>query len=957
MEPTKKPWYVRKSESYKISRPVNSSKAHQGFRTRSLGATHSRVSLNSTGSYGSISGGRYVSRSGTRSSGLGPSLEGSLYSERSMQSSDSLYSSTANDIDRPPGVYRTRSIEELLDKYAPLPIPKKGRQDKSTGSLDRLTSGKERIKFAIAYSSAKVGASPVLSPNRVSNVDSGESTSSIFVSKPSVTTEDVVEDVFSIDDGNNVLNLEGYGASVTESSTDIDTEAYTSAYYSQPVSVPYVGNALESEIPVKRPSPLNFDLLGSSEGVSVSPRDASYPDLESPMRTRRSPIASPVRTRSPIASPVRTRSPIASPVRTRSPISSPVRTRRSPSGSVRSYVRNQKSQSSQPRSPTGTVISRISQPRSPTGSIRSPSRSPTGTKRAFDIQNWSPTSSIRSCSSHSRSPTGSTRSQGSQTRSPTHSQQKYPTKSLEFQTASVTEAARPHFIHSWSPDIFQTIVDPSKTCNIDYNLSSSHSSSIPSQRSSFLNKYSSASEFAPIHTKLSQNVIIPSPDSNSSQWAPVSSFHNQARRRSSASLDTATDKYIDILGSDCHEEYISTDYLELNISPIGRESPSSPCRDIKIIKTNTPRSSPPLLKDKSHDVIQSKSSVFTKELPDDLIRETSNLLSPMTRERNESGGSDSAIDMDGSSGDENKLIWQSPSSRPEHFVADRIFSNDMRSSATNADETSPCTHESSIGDSSSVFRCISMSEIHQSPLENTDHVRTDSQDSSTSIKQQDRPLSPRIPFSKVQTPSFTKIIHPPPSVVISDHSHDDLPSPKTPDDIKDSKVFSEVEQVADSLTSKKGYISLTRSLSDLSSKSDINLDPTYNADRRSSERRLSFSSTTSERSDSIKSGLSDSSYSIDDEDLDFMPHRRKLSAPVSEAPILFTVSCIRTRLTKDSTSEGVRRQQDVFGGFPLAQENLGKSFPVGEKSENFSILKERQEIFGHSGEIRSEKKL
>ena len=868
MEPTKKPWYVRKSESYKISRPVESSKAHQGFRTRSLGATHSRVSLNSTGSYGSISGGRYVSRSGTRSSGLGPSLEGSLYSERSMQSSDSLYSSTANDLDRPPGIYRTRSIEELLDKYAPLPIPKKGRQDKSTGSLDRLTSGKERIKFAIAYSSAKVGASPVLSPNRVSNADSGESTSSIIVSKPSVTTDDVVEDVFSIDDRNNVLNLEGYGASVTESSMDIDTEAYTSAYYSQPVSVPYVGIALESERPVKRPSPLNFDLLGSSEGVSVSPRDTSYPDLESPMGSRRSPIASPVRTRSPIASPVRTR--------------------RSPSGSVRSYVRNQKSESSQPRSPTGAGISHISQPRSPTGSIRSPSRSPTGAKRAFDIQNWSPTSSIRSCSSHSRSPIGSTRSQGSQTRSPTHNQQKYPTKSLEFQTASVTEAARPHFIHSWSPNIFQTIVDPSKTCNIDYNLSSSHSSSIPSQRSSFLNTYSSASEFAPIHTKLSQNVIIPSPGSSSSQWAPVSSFHNQARRSPSASLDTATDKYIDILGSDCHEEYISTDYLELNISPIGRESPSSPCRDIKIIKTNTPRSSPPLLKDKSHDVIQSKSSVFTKELPDDLIRETSNLLSPMTRERNESGGSDSAIDMDGSSGDENKFIWQSPSSRPENFVADRIFSNDMRSSATNADETSPCTHESSIGDSSSVFRCISMSEIHQSSLENTDHVRTDSQDSSTSIKQQDRPLSPRIPFSKVQTPSFTKIIHPPPSVVISDHSHDDLPSPKTPDDIKVSKVFSEVEQVADSLTSKKGYISLTRSLSDLSSKSDINLDPTYNVDRSSSERRLSFSSTTSERSDSIKSGLSDSSYSIDDEDLDFMPHRRKLSAPVR----IYFIYCI-----------------------------------------------------------------
>ena len=865
MEPNKKPWYMRKSESCKISRPVNSSKTHQDFRTRSLGATHSGVSLSSTGSYGPITGGRYVNRSGTRSSGLGPSLEGSLYSERSMYSSDSLYSSTANDLDRPPGLYRTRSIEELLDKYAPLPIPKKGRRGKSTGSLDRLTSGKERIKFAIAYSSAKVGASPVLSPNRISNADNAESTSATFASNPSVTADDVVEDVFSIDDANNVLNLEGYGASATESSTDIDTETYTLAYYSQPVSVPYVGKALELKTSVKRPSPLNFDLLRSSEGVSVSSEDVSYPDLESPVRTRRSPIPSPTRTKKSS-------------------------TNNSPRDTVRSYVRNQKSQSSQPRSPTITGISHVSPPRSPTGSIRSQSsesRSPTRTRRPFDIQNWSPTNSIRSYSSHSRSPTGSVKSQGSQTRSPTHRQQKSPTKSLEFQTVSACEAARPQVIHSVLPEheTFQSISadDQSKTYNIDYNLSSSsHSSSIPSQKSSFLYKYSPASEFAHIHNKLSQNVIIPSPVSDSSRQAPVSSSPSHASGRPSSGLDAVTDRYMDILGPDCHEEYISTDYLEFSISPMCRESPCSPGRDIKIIKTNTPRSSPPLLKDKSHEVILSTSSVFTKELPDDLIRETSNLLSPMTRERNESGGSDSAIDMDGSSGDENRLIFQSPQNISENLYVDGIVNNDNRhSNTTNASETSLSLYESSIHNSSSVFRCIPASEMHHSSLESTDHVRTDSQDSSTSAKQQDRPLSPRIPFSKVQTPSFTKIIHPPPSVVISDHSYDDLSSPKTPDDIKEPKAFSE-EQTSDLLTSKKGYISLTSSLSDLSSKSDINLDPAFNADRRNSERRLSFSSTTSERSDSIKSGLSDSSYSIDDEDLDFMPHRRKLSASVSD---------------------------------------------------------------------------
>ena len=811
---------MRKSESYKISRPVDPSKVQQDFRTRSLGGAQSRVSLNS--SYGTIIDGRYVSRSGTRSSGLGPSLEGSLYSERSMYSSDSLYSSTAYDLDRPPGLYRTRSIEELLDKYAPLPIPKKGsKKGKSTGSLDRLGNGNGRLKFAIAYSSANVGASPILSPTHDTHAEIVHSKSAICLTKPSTVPEDIVEDVFSTDE-ENVLNLEGYGAYVTESCTDFDTEPTASKYYSQPVSVPYTERTPCSQTTPKKPTPLNFDLLRSSGRVRKFPDTLLNEDEDI------------------IAKRPSTNTPT-----------------RSPNGSV-----------SQSRSPTGSIRSH-----------RSRSRSPIDVH--YESLTGSPTTSIRSLSSHSRSPTGSIKS----TRSPTlASPRKSPKKpSLEsvwsrdnqpwLPAQSEIDQPQPH-IHS-----------PSKTHNTNNSPSSSHSSSITSQRTSFLYKYSSAGEFAHIHNKLSQNIIIPASRSEKIQQDPTSSFHDLARQHPCGSVDTATDRYKDLLGPDCHEEYISTDYLELSISPITQEPPPSPTRDIKVIKTKNPLSSP---EKESREFSFSTSLPYGEELQDDddLISKTANLQIPPIRARFTSGGSDSAVDM-GASDDDLGQFCQNPADIDEVKEGlHSINSTEKDDYATvYASDTSPIdsnshTRQSSIGATSSVFACISETEPCQSSIESNHQVRTDSEDSNTSAKQQERPLSPRIPFSKIQTPSFTKIIHPPPSVVISDHSHDDLPSPKTPDNILD-KQFPVQEQASEVLTPEKRSSSLAINLSDLCNKGEVSLDPAYHLDTRSSERRLSFSSTTSEHSDSIKSGLSDSSYSIDDEDLDFTPYKRKLSVSVS----------------------------------------------------------------------------
>ncbi len=113
-----------------------------------------------------------------------------------------------------------------------------------------------------------------------------------------------------------------------------------------------------------------------------------------------------------------------------------------------------------------------------------------------------------------------------------------------------------------------------------------------------------------------------------------------------------------------------------------------------------------------------------------------------------------------------------------------------------------------------------------------------SQDSGNG-KTPERSLSPRIPFSKIQTPSFTQLIHPP-SVVISDHSHEVAPD-------KEDQLSS-----SDTQTNNSESVESAKML-----------------DKPVLERRNSNSSDLSDRSDSsTRSYMSDSSYSIDDDDFD-----------------------------------------------------------------------------------------
>ena len=155
-------------------------------------------------------------------------------------------------------------------------------------------------------------------------------------------------------------------------------------------------------------------------------------------------------------------------------------------------------------------------------------------------------------------------------------------------------------------------------------------------------------------------------------------------------------------------------------------------------------------------------------------------------------------------------------------------------------------NKGSYSDDESLFQPITESNMTRSDSKESRHS-----DDSGNGKTPERSLSPRIPFSKIQTPSFTQLIHPP-SVIISDHSHDepsgDAPCSQTSDD--------------------------THTTSDVCESILIVDKPTL-------ERKLSSSSFTSDRSDSIKSYLSDSSYSIDDDDYDFDSHRPKQSVSVS----------------------------------------------------------------------------
>ena len=112
----------------------------------------------------------------------------------------------------------------------------------------------------------------------------------------------------------------------------------------------------------------------------------------------------------------------------------------------------------------------------------------------------------------------------------------------------------------------------------------------------------------------------------------------------------------------------------------------------------------------------------------------------------------------------------------------------------------------------------------------------ETEDTSTEPEKAESALSPRIPFSQVQTPSFTQII-PPPSVIISDHSHE---SPASQSNVE--------SPTSDGIRNLDfGDMLITIPL----------------------QRKLSNSSINSDRSDSTQSMLSDSSYSIDDEDFEY----------------------------------------------------------------------------------------
>lgn len=127
------------------------------------------------------------------------------------------------------------------------------------------------------------------------------------------------------------------------------------------------------------------------------------------------------------------------------------------------------------------------------------------------------------------------------------------------------------------------------------------------------------------------------------------------------------------------------------------------------------------------------------------------------------------------------------------------------------------------------------------------------------VKATERPISPRLPLHKAQTPSFTRLqVAPlePPSVVVSDHSH---------------KEEAEIP-CHDFIPVNHGDDTAMDSLLGV-------------GERPLLERKSSSSSTLSDRSDSVRSFMSDSSYSIDDDD-DFDPSDSPPSTSIRGKPSL-----------------------------------------------------------------------
>ena len=143
--------------------------------------------------------------------------------------------------------------------------------------------------------------------------------------------------------------------------------------------------------------------------------------------------------------------------------------------------------------------------------------------------------------------------------------------------------------------------------------------------------------------------------------------------------------------------------------------------------------------------------------------------------------------------------------------------------------------------------------------------------------QTDRPVSPRLPLYKAQTPSFTRITHPP-CVVVSDHCHNNTGESTPPS----SRAYQMPRQT---------------SSQDLPSPTDAAMDHMHNLslqciDRPTLERKHSNSSM-SDRSESSRSFLSDSSYSVEDDEFeqltDALDSTTRLSIQVRNCYITLSV--------------------------------------------------------------------
>lgn len=137
MEGKKKSWYIRKAVSYKLRSSRSSPDTSAEFRSRSYKDR-------------SETGVCAISGSFRRDDSAGESLNNSVSS-----ASSTSQTSPENEIyrDASMGLFRSQSIEDLIDKYAPLPEPRSKASDEEG-----------RLKYTIAYTGAKYGCSPVMSP-------------------------------------------------------------------------------------------------------------------------------------------------------------------------------------------------------------------------------------------------------------------------------------------------------------------------------------------------------------------------------------------------------------------------------------------------------------------------------------------------------------------------------------------------------------------------------------------------------------------------------------------------------------------------------------------------------------------------------------------------------------------------------------------------------------------------